>query len=324
MKKILAFILLTVALVSCYDDYIFDYAYSAVSFPYQIDVRTFVVGEGMKIEVGAALAGVRENTRDREVKFILDGSLINSTMLSRFKTASQAYIKTPTASLTELKQLPANYYTISDAGKMIIKKGEHSGAVVIKPDSSIFLGDAATLNAQYVLPFRITEADVDSVLVPKNYNVVGLRYENMLFGKYWHGGVCVVNRPSKADTTLKYFTTIPQLENKVWTLTTTTPHALYAPGYLDQMTGKNEMMLTLNGTNVTISSVTGSTFVIEPDGQSTFNKPKLLQDRKLFLKYKYTNTTTGFVYHCTDTLTFRNRIRDGINEWYSENPADYK
>jgi hypothetical protein len=323
MKKFLAIIFLTVALVSCYEDYIFDYAYSAIYFPYQIDVRTFVVGEGMKVEVGAALAGVRDNSQDRNVGFTFDQSLISSTTLSRFKTASQAYIKTPAATVTEQKLLPSNYYTISSNSAMVIKKGEHSGAVLIQPDSARFLGDAATILATYVLPFRITQADADSVLVPKNYNVVALRYENMLFGKYWHGGVCVVNRPNKPDTTLKYFTTIPVAESKVWTLTTNTPNTLYAPGYLDQVTGKNEMMLTLNGTNVTISSVTGSKFVIEPDGQSTFNKPKLLQDRKIFLKYKYTDAATGFVYRCTDTLTFRNRIRDGINEWYDENPAHY-
>ncbi len=42
-------------MVSCYDDYIKDFDYTTVYFPYQIDVRTFVVGEGMKIEIGADL-----------------------------------------------------------------------------------------------------------------------------------------------------------------------------------------------------------------------------------------------------------------------------
>jgi hypothetical protein len=321
---ILAIIVLAIAFVSCYEDYILDYAYDAIYFQYQLDVRSFVVGEGMKIEVGVTLAGVRENTKDRNVSFSLDGSLITPAMLTRFKTASNAYIKDPSASLTELKQLPANYYTISNSNTMVIKKGEHMGSVVIKPDSATFLGDAGTKFATYVLPFKITSADADSVLVPKNYNVVALRYENMLFGKYWHGGVAVVNRPAKADTTLKYYTNIPQAETKVWVLTTNSPFSLYAQGYLDQVTGKNEMLITQNGANITISSVAGSKFVIEPDGASAFNNPKLLQNRKLFLKYKYTDPATSFVYHCTDTLTFRNRLRDGVNEWQDENPDHYK
>ena len=325
MKKILAIIILAIAFVSCYEDYILDYAYDAIYFQYQLDVRSFVVGEGMKIEVGVTLAGVRENTRDRNVSFSLDGSLITPAMLNRFKIASNAYIKDPAAPVTELKQLPANYYTISSPNTMVIKKGEHMGSVVIKPDSATFLGDAGTKFATYVLPFKISSADADSVIVPKNYNVVALRYENMLFGKYWHGGVAVVNRPAKADTTLKYYTSIPQLETKVWVLTTNSPFSLYAQGYLDQVTsGTNQMLITQNGTNITISSVTGSKFVIEPDGTSTFNKPKLLQDRKIFLKYKYTDPATSYVYHCTDTLTFRNRLRDGINEWQDENPDHYK
>jgi hypothetical protein len=324
MKKLLSIIVLAIAFVSCYENYILDYAYDAVYFPYQVDVRSFVVGEGMKIEVGLTLAGDRENTRDRNVSFMLDGSLITPAMLNRFKTASNAYIKDPSAPLTELKQLPANYYTISNSNTIVIKKGQHMGSVVIKPDSATFLGDAGTKFATYVLPFRITAADVDSVLVPKNYAVIGLKYENMLFGKYWHGGTAVVNRPAKADTTLKYYTSIPQLETKVWVLFTNSPFSLYAQGYLDQVTGKNEMLITQNGSNITISSVAGSKFVIEPDGASTFNNPKLLQNRKLFLKYKYTDPATSFVYHCTDTLTFRNRLRDGINEWQDENPDHYK
>ncbi len=63
MKKIFAFLILSVAMVSCYDDYIKDYDFDAIYFPNQIDVRTFVVGEGMNIEIGATLGGVLENTK---------------------------------------------------------------------------------------------------------------------------------------------------------------------------------------------------------------------------------------------------------------------
>lgn len=323
MKKIFVFLLLSVAMVSCYEDYIFDYEYSGIYFPYQIDVRTFVVGEGMKIQVGAALGGVRENTMDRNVSFSLDNTLLTPAMLTRFKTASNAYIKDPSSTVTTQLQLPSNYYTISNSSTMVIKTGQHMGSVVIKADSANFLADAASKVATYVLPLRITDADADSVIVPKSYTVIGFKYENMLFGKYWHGGSALVNRPLKSDTTLKYYTTIPTPEAKIWTLITNTPNSLYGTGYLDQVTGKNEVLLTLNGDNITISSVAGSKFVIAPDGTSTFNRAKLLQDRKIFLKYSYTDPATNYVYHCTDTLTFRNRIRDGVNEWQDENPSHY-
>lgn len=310
-------------MVSCYDDYIFDYEYSGIYFPYQINVRTFVVGEGMKIEVGAALGGVRENVMDRNVSFAIDNALLTPAMLTRFKTASNAYIKDPSLPVAAQLLLPSNYYTISNANTMVIKKGQHSGTVVIKADSTNFLADAATKVATYVLPFNITDADADSIIQPRKYAVIGFRYENMLFGKYWHGGSALVNRPLLSDTTLKYYTTVPTPEAKIWTLTTNTPNSLYGTGYLDQVTGKNEMLLTLNGDAIVISSVAGSKFVIAPEGASSYNRAKLLQDRKIFLKYSYTDPVTNYVYHCTDTLTFRNRIRDGVNEWQDENPSHY-
>ena len=324
MKKFLAFIVISIAMASCYEDYILDYTFSGVYFPYQNDVRTFVVGEGMKIEVGVTIGGIMENTKDRNVSFALDGSLITPAMLARLKTAANAYIKGPVSTVTGFKQLPSNYYSISNSNTMVIKKGQHMGSVVIRPDSAVFLGDPATSVATYVLPFRITAADADSILEPKRYAVIGLRYDNMLFGKYFHGGVAVVNRPAKSDTTIRYYTTIPMPEPKIWTLTTNSPNSLYAPGFLDQVTGKTEMLLTLNGSDIAVSSATGSSFVISPDGASVFNRSKLLQNRKIFLKYKYTDPGNGWTYHCTDTLTFRNRIRDGINEWQDENPANYK
>ena len=86
---------------------------------------------------------------------------------------------------------------------------------------------------------------------------------------------------------------------------------------------KNEMKLTLDGTNIVVSTNTGSTFAVLPDGTSTFNRAKLLQNRKILLNYKYVNAA-GNTCYAQDTLTFRNRIRDGVSEWQDENPANYK
>jgi len=322
MKKILIFLFISVLTVSCYDDYILDYEYTGVYFPYQIDVRTFVVGEGMKVDVGAALGGVRDNTFDRNVSFILDNTLITPEILTKMQGAS-AYIKDNVTTVSALLPLPSNYYTLSNPNTIVIKQGWHNGVVTVKPDSAAFLADPVTMTATYVLPFYITEADADTVLQTRKTAVIGFRYENMLFGKYWHGGSAVVNRPAKSDTTLTYYKVIPQPEAKVWVLKTAGPNSLYANGYLDQATAKNEMLLTLNGDNITISSVAGSTFAITGDGASSFNRSKLLQDRKIFLKYQYTNSVNGYTYHCTDTIYFRNRVRDGVNEWQDENPSHY-
>lgn len=308
---------------SCYDDYLFDYDRNAIYFANQIDVRTFVVGEGMKFSVGATFAGEQKNQVDRNVKFILNSSLVTPAILSQMKGSTYSHIKSATSSLSTLVPLPDNYFKLSDKETIVIKKGWHIGKIDVIPDSALFLSDATTLEPTYVLPFYITNADADTILESKRYSVIGVKYENKLFGNYWHGGAAIVKRPGKSDTTYLYKTTIPVPENKIFKLTTTKPLELALNGYLDQSTGKKEMLLTLTGNNITISNIVGSTHIIVPDGQSTFNDAKLLQNRKIFLKYKYTNQGNGYTYHCTDTLTFRNRIRDGVNEWQDENPTHY-
>jgi len=316
MKKILALLLLSVAAVSCYDDYIYDFDYSAIYFSLQTDVRTFVVGEGMKVEVGTALAGVRDNTRDREVIFELKNTLVDADLQAKMRGGS-AYIKDyiPDPLVRALQPMPTNYYTLTNPNTIIIKQGQHMGSVYVEADSVNFLADPLNINAVYVIPFSIIDADADTILESKRTNVIGFRYENMLFGKYWHGGSALVNRPGLSDTTYKYYTTVPQAESKVWTIKTASPNTLYTNGFLDQTTTKNEMLLTLDGNDITVTTMAGSTWPISGEATSSFNRAYKLQERKIFLKYTYTNTTNGYTYHCTDTLSFRNRMRDGINEW---------
>ena len=320
MKKILSLLMLTLIMVSCYDDYIKDFKYNTVYFPYQRNVRTFVVGEGMKIKIGVDLGGVMENTRDRNVDFILDNSLITPDQLAKMQ-AGDAYIKNSVTNVTTLLPLPSNYYTLSNSSKMVIKAGEHMGSIEMKADSAVFLSDAATINAGYVIPLYITAADVDSIIELKRYAIIGLKYENMLFGNYYHGGVTYVKDVSGTTIdTIKYYTTIPTAN--YWALTTEAPNALSVQGYSNVSSTKDELILTLNGTNIAVSNANGSTFTYQPEGTSTFNRSKLLQDRKIYLNYKYVNAT-GNTCYATDTLTFRNRIRDGVNEWQDENPLHY-
>lgn len=325
MKKLLAFIILSVAMVSCYDNYITDFVYTGIYFPYQKDVRTFIVGERMQFEVGAALGGVRDNTKDRNVSFEFDNSLITPALLTSMQVASQPYIKNPSIPVAALLPLPANYYTISNSNTMVIKTGQHSGTVTIKPDSVIFLNDSLkTIYSTYVLPFRITAADADSIRTGKSTNVVGIRFENMLFGNYWHGGAAKVSmykQPNVDSATIVYRYAVNDIASKIWTLTTTGPRTLVSNGFFNQTTTKTELKLVLKGTTIFVSTAVGSTNTYLQAGECTFNNAKLLQYRKIFLKYSFVSKNK--TYNCTDTLVFRNRLRDGINEWQDENPSHY-
>jgi hypothetical protein len=325
MKKLLNFILISLVIVSCYDDYILDNVFNSVYFPYQNNVRTYVVGEGTVIEVGAALGGVIKNKVDRNVNFELRNAMITPSVLDIMKSSSSPHIKESSLPVGNLRAMPQNYYTISSTNTMIIKKGEVMGSVALKIDSVNFLNDSVnTRYATYALPFYITKADADSILEPKRYSIIALKFENMLYGNYWHGGKAVINRPGKADSVFTYKTTIPTSEPNMWVLTTQGPNTLFCNGYKDKASGtKNEMKLVLKGSTVFVSAAPGSTYIIQPDGNSEFNRARLLQNRKIFLKYKYTDPGNGFTYHCNDTLTFRNRIRDGVNEWQDEDPTHY-
>jgi len=324
MKKILGLILLAVVMTSCYKDYVKDYVYTSIYFPYQYDVRTVVVGEGMSIKVGAALGGTMNNTIDRTVNFTLDNTLITPAILASMKTAS-TYIKNAVANTTTLLPMPVAYYSLSNASQMIIHKTQHEGDITLTVDSTKFLADPLTLNGNYCVPFWIQNATSDSLIQLKRSNVVCLKYENTLFGNYWHGGITIrKDATGKTIDTVKYYTAIPTPEAKIWILKTTAPWDLIVNGYSDQVTAKagGEFKISLSGTNVVISTVTGSTFAITPNGASTFNKPKLLQDRKLFLNYQYVNGT-GLTCYAKDTLTFRNRLQDGVNIWQDPEPSHY-
>lgn len=323
MKKIFIFLLLSIVTVSCYEDYVNDFDYSSVYFAYQTDVRTFIVGEGMQIEVGVALGGVRENTISRNVEFKIDNTLVTPEILAKMKTGT-VYIKDAVATVTTLTPIPANYFSLSSPSGIVIKAGQHMGTVVLKADSINFLADAATLTAKYAIPLYIVSADADKIVELKRYSVIGLKYENMLYGNYWHGGVTTVKDASENITqTIKYPTAIPVPDNQTWKMKTVAPNALTINGYSNALSSsKAEMRITLDGGNITISSVTGSTKVIQPDGNSSFNRAKLLQDRKIFLNYKFANAD-GTTSYAQDTLTFRNRLQDGVNIWQDENPSHY-
>ncbi|MDR2472787.1 MAG: DUF1735 domain-containing protein [Tannerella sp.] len=326
MKKIL--ILTAIAITSCYDSYVQDYDEQYVYFPYQTDVRTFVVGEGMTVSMAVNLTGVIENKEDRKVDFQIDNSLINASTLSALKGHAFSYIKEVFSSISDISELPTNTYSIlvdnKPALQTVIKKGEHQGRITIKADSAAFLSNISRISPQQVIPLRITKVSSPVIYDGKETLVIAMRYENMLFGNYWHGGVTRVTDASGNEVeVIRYYTTIPQADGLVWKLTTTEPMALTANAVGNELNSPKQQMkidLAADG-SITVSSVAGASYEVEPDGQSYFNKSRLLQDRKLFLNYKYVKN--GLTYHASDTLTFRNRERDGINETFDENPANY-
>lgn len=343
MKRQNLILLLCPALLTgCYDDYVEDYDYSGVYIAYQYDLRSFVVGEGMSFEIGSVLGGVLANDRDRSVYYTFDDNLVTGDLApycdgtSPFTAweamsgavsvsgISQSYVSeaVKASPIRAFTPLPQEYFSVSDEGKMTIARGRHTGTVTLKADSVALLSDPQVgYEPYYAIGYRITSADADTVLLSKSFEVIAVRCENMLFGHYYHGGKSFTVDPSGLVSNVKvYPTTIPSEEgtHSVYTLTTVAPDAVVTD-YIGNGSKSGSLRLTLDRDRV---AVTSETVAVEDLG-SSYNRARLLQDRKIFLHYRYPNGD-GTYTEVIDTLSFRNRIRDGVNEWQDSDPTHYE
>lgn len=327
INKIISCCALAMCLTGCYDGYIKDYDKIACGFANQTDVRSVVVGEGMTFSTGVALGGTIDNPEDRTVSFSIDHSLVCDQTYDALKNHQFPYIMELMAGVSSIDALPVDCYTLrTDSGKpgrTVIRKGKHLGQIDVVLDSAAFFAQDHLL-PYAVIPLRIVKADGCDIMHGRETSVIGVRYEAMLFGNWYHGGRIEVEKDGTVVDEIKYFTEIPQADNRVWTLTTVAPFSVLANGVGAEYSGqKAQMKLTLGeDDSITISAVDGALFNVQPDGQSMYMRTKLLQNRKVVLNYKYEND--GCIYHVHDTLTFRNRIRDGVNEWQDENQNNYE
>jgi hypothetical protein len=325
--------------VSCYESYVKDYDFDTIYFPYQFDLRTFIVGEGMKFDMGVELAGTLLNDRDRKVDFEVDPSLLTENLgpliesedgftaydiLSGASTKvspSQKYVLDDyqAANNTALEALPASMYTLSNDHSMVIAKGRHTATVTVKADSLAICADEASYVPHYVIPLRIKSVDADKLLPGKSYVIMVVRVQSMFFGTYYQDGTSKEVDPSgKVVAEKSYESKVNDSDAFVVNLTSVSPYAVTTN------TNSNSdlaVKITLGSDNkLTVSSADGKTAVTS--GDCFFNGAKLLQDRKLHLNYSYVNAK-GNTVTVSDVLSFRNRIEDGVNIWQDMDPSHY-
>lgn len=340
MKRYLIILATAFALTSCYEDYTFDYDYSAVYIAYQYDLRTFVIGEGMKFDLTVALGGVQVNDRDRSVVVSVDDALLSSD-LSQYSTdsrtkefhaidglmgrapighMSQNYVanEVTAAGLKELTPLPKDCYEITGLGGLKIKKGRHTATATIRANEAL-LNDEKAFAPYYALGFAVTSADADMVLPEKSFAVIVVKCEHMFYGNWYYGGSAVVKDSEGEVISESYYPIVlPQSDDKVKVLSTVSADCVE---WVSPYAGK--MRVVIDGSSLTVSSVDSSVEIGVIEGEpSYYNQAKLLQDRRLYLNYTVTNPD-GTTTYVRDELLFRNRVRDGVNEWQDENPENY-
>jgi len=298
MKKYnIIFIFLAAILIGgCeqYEDYKVDYKFSSFYFPYQKPLRTVVMGKGMDFEVGVVLGGRRDNQQKETVQYEIDTTLLDGT---------------------GLEPLPEDYYTLSNESQMVIPSGSINGRVTVELDSALFVDDTTSHEVTYALPFKITEASVDSVLRgdynestgsyevgPKDYTIVAIKYINSYHGTYYHKGIEYVYDADDNPVDTNVFSFPNLINNFTWDLNTAGPNQLITTGIGGNHSGNYAMKLLLDGGNVRIENVDDSQSEITSvvGGSSSYDPEK----QEFYLDYSYTDSD-GMRHEAMDTLVFR-------------------
>ena len=318
MKKSILFLATAMAvLTGCYEDYVKDYDQSAVFIAYQYDLRTFVLDEGEKFKFTVGLGGVMQNQQDRDVSLVLDPSLLGGAVASFTdkEKVSGDYVADfiSESGIEEIVELPQSYYTIDGLDGLKIRKGWHTASVTLKATEQM-RNDPKMFAAYYAVPFRIVKADADIIVPGKDYAVVAVRCENRFYG-YWSHSCRIEETDASGNEVRTTYIPHSTTDGNAYNLTSVNAESLLC----DKVAGETrEMLLTFSGNDIIVASADGVV-----TGTGRFNGDKLLQNRKLYLEYSYTNAA-GNTVSVMDTLCFRNRIRDGINEYRDENPENYK
>lgn len=186
MKKIFLYLMVTGLITSCYDEYRNDYPYTTVAFSNatggaetpKTQYRTVVKGEGLELDAGIYLAGVRDNEQERWADFVIDETVLDDT---------------------PYELMPQKYYSLSDDGRFTIPAGEFTGQITVELDSAAFVNDENAIDHHYAIPFRLTETSEDSILSEQNIQILVLKYINYYEGEYEHTGSFTTYAPDGTE-----------------------------------------------------------------------------------------------------------------------------
>lgn len=291
MKHLFILVAIVLCLSGCKynDDYLNPrldktVAYFASASSY---TRTLIVGEGLYFKIGAAMAGVKENTQDEFV-----------------------YMFIPRDPLTGDKELlPKEYYNSSDLNGVIeatIPKGEFLGYFTVKMDSIKFLNDPESLNGRYALPVKLVDTSLESINTDLNSILVTIKYMSGVDGYYLYestikkevGGSIVEEKTEKYPN---------ESDNSVWRLETKAPFTVQVSPSVNSSINGIKFNLTVKENKVTYESVEGQP-VVEAEGSNTYDS----KTRDFELNFKYQDNEA--VYHVSTKLIFRNRLVDNFNQ----------
>lgn len=327
-NSIFKFIILIFLITSCTNqENIFDdFETQNVYFPIQFPIRTVNLIEDSRIDnsidlerafsIGVSIGGLRENTKNRTINIAPAPELVTNTLINGRPT----------------QLMPPSYYSIASSSQITIPAGSFSGKVRVDLTDAFF-ADPLAIDANYVIPLKITNGSYNTLngtsnssvvnpdvrvashweagKSPKNFTMFAVKYINKYDGVYLHKGEdSTLDGPNgNVISTETYNETFIE-RNFLTDITTVSLNKSHS-----NRMGKNKgnlykMELTISPDgSITISSVPGS---LPVSGTGTFvSKENSLAEswggesrKTMFIEYTYENN--GVHHKAKDTLIFRN------------------
>lgn len=294
MKKILLVLIIAIAFTGCYeDDYLDPKLDETIAFfaSFEDYTRTMVVGEGLHFKIGAAMAGLLENAEERTLEFVInqtdapfdDGRLV----------------------------LPSNLYNANELGGVIqttIPAGEILGYFTVVMDSAKFLNDSLALEGNYTLPVKLVGTSLDSIAAD-SVNI-SVKYMCGVDGYYLYKSVIkreINGSILDGKTSSEIYKS--EDDNNAWRLTTIAPFEVEAASAVTAFTSGLKFNMMVKDGAISVEPIEGQPMV-ELEGTNTYDS----KTRDFNLNYKYQQAGNDTIYHVSNELIFRNRVRDGVNE----------
>lgn len=302
ITKFVLFVSLVVTFVSCepYEDYIYDYEYSAVYFGAQKPLRTLVTRESsekLDFKLGVVLAGLRENKTDQWATFEIAPDLL-----------------TTVAGASAFTLMPADWYSFSIAeNKITIPKGKFMGDFTISIDKAKMGADPLALTNKYAIPVRILDSSADSVLSTKNYTILVVKFISENSGTYYVRGMQSEYNTTLLDTiagTTKKYYVQDWSKNKTRVFSTLTPTECDMAGMGFDATEKMKVTFGANKAVTLASSAANATIAINDLGSSYNAETKEFH-------FLYTYLKSGKTFKVDEYLKLRNDPENDLRfeEW---------
>lgn len=291
----------------------FDYdGQTSVYYAKPAFVRTIELGEDQEVDltednlhnfnIMAFCGGGYNNGNTVTVDYVIDPTLVEG------KSMVYNNVEKP------MVVMPQEYYTIENANQFVIEKGSLTGGPRVHLTDAFF-ADPKSLDANYVIPVRLTKAvGVDKILDDLNYTVCAVKFVNPWHATYLRRGA---DQITYADGSSSQSVRHTQYMEKGELLNVTTSglkQSKMVLGVKDKQGKEHNVTLLLNFGDDNTCSITTTDQGAEVSGSGKFVKACEnmggIKRNALYLDYNVKVEGVATVV-TKDTMVVRNRGIDG-------------